>query len=57
MKPTGSDELTEAINSMFAWYAASAVCYSFLLDLGPTDVVDPLKPMPKFAACSWFTRG
>jgi hypothetical protein len=54
---TSSAELTEAINSMFAWYEASDVCYVFLSDLGSVDPVDPLKPMPKFAASRWFTRG
>ncbi|PMD32713.1 HET-domain-containing protein [Hyaloscypha variabilis F] len=54
---TSSAELTEVINSMFAWYAASDVCYVFLSDLGPVDTIDPLEPMPKFAACRWFTRG
>lgn len=27
---TSSTELSEAINSMFAWYEESAVCYAFL---------------------------
>src|SRR5436305_650026 len=42
---------------MFAWYAASDVCYAFLSDLGPADTVAPLEPMSKFTACRWFTRG
>ena len=54
---SSSSELTEAINSMFAWYAASEVCYAFLSDLGSTDAVDPLEPVPKLAACRWFSRG
>jgi hypothetical protein len=54
---TGSAELTEAINSMFAWYAASKVCYVFLSDLDPMDAVDPIEPTPKFAGSRWFTRG
>lgn len=54
---TSSAELTEAINSMFAWYAESAVCYVFLSDIGAADAIDPLEPMPEFAASRWFTRG
>ncbi|KAK4227741.1 HET domain-protein, partial [Podospora fimiseda] len=30
---TSSAELTEAINSMYMWYANSAVCYAYLSDL------------------------
>ncbi|KAK0752765.1 heterokaryon incompatibility protein-domain-containing protein [Schizothecium vesticola] len=30
---SSSAELTEAINSMFRWYAESAVCYAYLSDL------------------------
>jgi Heterokaryon incompatibility protein (HET) len=37
---TSSAELTEAINSMFAWYAASDICYAFLSDLNPPDADD-----------------
>ena len=54
---TSSAELTEAINSMFAWYAESAVCYVFLSDIGAADAIDPLEPTPEFAASRWFTRG
>ena len=54
---TSSAELTEAINSMFAWYAESAVCYAFLSDIGAADAIDPLEPTSEFAASRWFTRG
>jgi hypothetical protein len=30
---TSSTELSEAINSMFRWYAESAVCYAYLSDV------------------------
>ncbi|KAK2760219.1 hypothetical protein FQN54_002286 [Arachnomyces sp. PD_36] len=36
---TSSAELSEAINSMYEWYKASAVCYVFLPDLAPQDPV------------------
>ncbi|KAG7115202.1 Vegetative incompatibility protein HET-E-1 like [Verticillium longisporum] len=51
---TSSAELSEAINSMFAWYEASAVCYAYLSD------VDELKrkgPTLELRASRWFTRG
>jgi hypothetical protein len=48
---TSSAELTEAINSMFQWYAQSKICYAWLADLG----ID--QPAEDFASCRWFTRG
>ncbi|KAF4630848.1 hypothetical protein G7Y89_g7287 [Cudoniella acicularis] len=56
---TSSAELTEAINSMFQWYAYSTVCYAYLSDLGDEDsVVDSWGgAMIKFAQSCWFTRG
>jgi hypothetical protein len=30
---SNSSELSEAINSMFAWYQNSAVCYAYLMDI------------------------
>ncbi|KAI1505822.1 heterokaryon incompatibility protein-domain-containing protein [Biscogniauxia marginata] len=44
-----SAELSEAINSMFAWYHDAKVCYAYL------DDVDQ-KP-DSFAQSRWFTRG
>ncbi|KAK8082717.1 HET-domain-containing protein [Apiospora saccharicola] len=32
---TSSAELSEAINSMYRWYADSAICYAYLWDLAP----------------------
>ena len=56
---TSSAELTEAINTMYAWYASSAVCYAFLSDLEPLK--DPSHPRAPDASqlrkCRWFTRG
>lgn len=62
-----SAELSEAINSMFGWYAASAVCYVYLEDvswmgrhdsvdypesnLGVSEVADALR------YARWFSRG
>jgi hypothetical protein len=30
---SNSSELSEAINSMFAWYQDAAVCYAYLMDI------------------------
>ncbi|RPD59901.1 HET-domain-containing protein, partial [Lentinus tigrinus ALCF2SS1-6] len=49
---SSSAELSEAINSMYKWYAGAAVCYVFLDDVG--DEEDPHTP---FAHSEWFTRG
>lgn len=52
---TSSAELSEAINSMFAWYRDAEVCYVYLSDLDPgKDDGDLGKRLP---ACRWFTRG
>jgi len=43
---TSSAELSEAINSMFEWYARSAVCYAYLSDVpDPTTDVKPSVPI------------
>ena len=33
-----SSELSEAINSMFKWYKAAAVCYAYLQDVEVSDI-------------------
>ncbi|KAF2967668.1 hypothetical protein GQX73_g5901 [Xylaria multiplex] len=50
---SSSAELTEAINSMYAWYRDSTVCYALLMDVGINDSRDPVT----FAKSKWFTRG
>ncbi|CAJ2507332.1 Uu.00g085180.m01.CDS01 [Anthostomella pinea] len=50
-----SAELTEAINSMYAWYAAAEVCYAYLSDVPSDD--DPLVEKSGFARSRWFRRG
>ena len=52
---TSSAELSEGINSMYAWYAASAVCYAFLHDVD--DDCDPCEEGSSFSTSSWWTRG
>ncbi|KAI0329284.1 HET-domain-containing protein [Cubamyces sp. BRFM 1775] len=50
-----SAELSEAINSMFTWYAAAQVCYVYLHDVG--DDEDPAKDGSAFRRSVWHTRG
>jgi len=56
---TSSAELTEAINSMFAWYSMSAVCYVYLFDLGSNPIGDAAQDtwLKHLAKCRWFLRG
>lgn len=48
---SSSAELSEAINSMFAWYAESAVCYAYISDFA-SENPEQLSIMNR-----WFTRG
>ncbi|KAH9855890.1 heterokaryon incompatibility protein-domain-containing protein [Lenzites betulinus] len=50
---TSSAELSEAINSMFAWYARAQVCYAYLHDVPPGDPAHGTA----FRRSRWFTRG
>ncbi|KAI0335943.1 HET-domain-containing protein [Cubamyces sp. BRFM 1775] len=50
-----SAELSEAINSMYAWYAHADICYAYLRDV--PDDEDPLSPYSAFLSSAWFTRG
>ncbi|RCI10713.1 hypothetical protein L249_5156 [Ophiocordyceps polyrhachis-furcata BCC 54312] len=52
---SSSAELSEAINSMYAWYKNSEVCYAYLSDVSAT--VDTSNTDGDFARCRWFTRG
>ncbi|KAJ9150277.1 hypothetical protein NKR23_g3695 [Pleurostoma richardsiae] len=49
---SSSAELTEAINSMFAWYSGAVVCLAYLSDLEPGEFASR-----GFGHCRWFTRG
>lgn len=51
---TSSAELTEAINSMFQWYQASAHCYVYLSDISTSDFVQHKQHIQD---SKWFTRG
>ncbi|KAI0366297.1 HET-domain-containing protein [Pilatotrama ljubarskyi] len=50
-----SAELSEAINSMFAWYSDAQVCYVYLHDVG--DDEDPSVEGSAFRRGVWHTRG
>ncbi|KAI5921124.1 heterokaryon incompatibility protein-domain-containing protein [Camillea tinctor] len=64
---SSSAELSEAINSMFKWYADSRVCFAYLSDLPSISELASshsggdrrhIKIQWKaFAKCRWFTRG
>ncbi|KAI1792829.1 heterokaryon incompatibility protein-domain-containing protein [Ganoderma leucocontextum] len=52
---TSSTELSEAINSMFQWYAQAEVCYAYLADVpGGCDMAAKDSP---FRTSRWHTRG
>ncbi|OAL46966.1 HET-domain-containing protein [Pyrenochaeta sp. DS3sAY3a] len=55
---TSSQELTEAINSMFRWYKEAEKCYVYLEDV-LSDTVDEGSEMwtRAFKRSRWFTRG
>lgn len=48
---SSSAELSEAINSMFRWYAKSEVCYAYLDDINGSSYIRELP------TARWFTRG
>lgn len=58
---SSSAELTEAINSMFAWYRNAARCYVYLSDVSmdrPTSGPPAQQEWyPAFQQSRWFTRG
>jgi hypothetical protein len=51
---TSSSELSEAINSMFAWYRDANVCFAYLADIPPRSAQGDI---PDLSASRWFTRG
>ncbi|RDW58282.1 hypothetical protein BP5796_12212 [Coleophoma crateriformis] len=48
---SSSSELSESINSMYNWYANSAVCFAYLED------IDSSKGRELIRKSKWFTRG
>ena len=53
---SSSAELSEAINSMWKWYARSGVCLAYLVDVETGACVDAAGRR-EFEASRWFTRG
>jgi hypothetical protein len=55
---SSSAELTEAINSMFAWYRDAVVCYAYLIDVPPSTGKETHDQfMKNLRSSRWFTRG
>jgi hypothetical protein len=54
---SSSAELSEAINSMYEWYRASALCYTYLEDMPDTEIDSRDEAIDEFAGCRWFRRG
>jgi hypothetical protein len=53
-----SAELSEAINSMYAWYERAERCYAYLSDLAPpTNRNDEAEITAAFSRSAWFRRG
>ena len=53
-----SAEVSEAVNSMFAWYQRAAVCYAYLEDVHFDDYTEGYLPWKDhFSNSRWFTRG
>ena len=48
-------ELSEAINSMFAWYAGATVCYAVLSDVKSGQAAS--NSLQQLRESRWFTRG
>ncbi|CAK3913369.1 Hypothetical predicted protein [Lecanosticta acicola] len=49
-------EFSEAINSMFRWYAEASICIAYLSDVDSLDS-SPEWVMRQFWRSEWFTRG
>ena len=52
---SSSSELSEAINSMYLWYASADICYAYLADVPAGD--DHWRDGSHFRKSRWFTRG
>jgi hypothetical protein len=52
---SSSAELSEAINSMYQWYANARVCYAYLEDVN--ELLLSSNGARQFTESKWFTRG
>ena len=53
---SSSNELSEAINSMYRWYKYSDVCYVYMVDVPTVDYAAD-EPLSQFRDSRWFKRG
>ncbi|THU87814.1 HET-domain-containing protein [Dendrothele bispora CBS 962.96] len=53
---SSSAELSEALNSMYKYYAESRVCIAYLNDLDK-GLVEATEMLKRLKSCKWFTRG
>ncbi|KAK5700462.1 hypothetical protein LTR97_004979 [Elasticomyces elasticus] len=51
-----SEDLSESINSMWAWYERASICYVYMADV-PSSPADYGRYHDSLAASDWFTRG
>ncbi|KAI0718605.1 heterokaryon incompatibility protein-domain-containing protein [Cerioporus squamosus] len=54
---TSSAELSEAINSMFRWYALAKICYAYLKDVSSPPVANQTRRSGSMGASIWLKRG
>ncbi|KAK0627626.1 heterokaryon incompatibility protein-domain-containing protein [Immersiella caudata] len=54
---SSSAELSEAINSMFEWYALSSVCLAYISDYKDEGLKSGAADPENFMKSRWFTRG
>ncbi|KAI0719748.1 heterokaryon incompatibility protein-domain-containing protein [Cerioporus squamosus] len=52
---SSSAELSEAINSMYGWYASAEICLVYLADVDHDD--QPRSEVSQFRKSKWHTRG
>jgi len=57
IEKSSSAELSEAINSMFDWYALSGVCLAYISDYKDDGLKAGTSDASKFLSSRWFTRG
>ncbi|KAK4955503.1 hypothetical protein LTR10_006442 [Elasticomyces elasticus] len=51
-----SEDLSESINSMWAWYERASICYVYMVDV-PSLLAGQVGYFESLAASKWFTRG
>ena len=54
---SSSAELSQAINSMYAWYSEARVCYAYLCDVEDPGRANPMAEDSSFRRSRWFRRG